>query len=478
MSVFDLKPASASEEGEEADAAPEPRALRDRIPAPMRGPALWVRRQMGRVIPDDVWKNWCWDAFAGLCAGIYQGAIWTFALQIARGQLHATKFQMALATAAPAVGYLFATLWARQMEGRSKLPFVTITWLISRGMFLLTPFLVRGGAGREMFVSLIVLTPILFSVSTPAYTAIMKDIYPDRLRGRLMSLVRVGMAASMLITARVMGLWQQNGGLDYRWMFFIGGIFGIGTAYAFSRLKIPKAHAATPPPPIGQFLSQTFSILIHNKGYRWFTASVFVSGFGNLVANTYYPIYQVDQFHITQTQIATMQNIGGALSLVSLFFWGSFMDRFGSLTTVFVACIIICMSPLLYAFSPNVVWLYMAGAANGIASSGIDIGYLNTTLMFAEPGRAAQYQAVHSTFFGLRGTIAPLFAIPLLDILTDSALRRNPNLETPNPPHFHDWHNAFLCCLVIMFLGAMFQLASMRSFRRRQSQEQSLGRPT
>ena len=476
MSVFDLKPDRPSDEVEEPVSSLEPRPLRERIPAPMRGPAVWVRTQMGRVIPDDVWKNWCWDASAGICAGIYQGAIWTFALQLARGHLQATKFQMALATAAPAVGYLFATLWARQMEGRSKLPFVTITWLISRGMFLLTPFIVRGAVSREMFVSLIVLTPILFSVSTPAYTAIMKDIYPDRLRGRLMSLVRVGMAASMLLTARVMGLWQQYHGLDFRWMFFIGGIFGVGTAYAFSRLKIPQSStAAAPPPPIGKFLSQTFSILVHNKGYRWFTVSVFVSGFGNLVANTYYPIYQVDQFHITPTQIATMQNIAGALSLVSLFFWGGFMDRFGSLTTVLLACLIICMTPLIYAFSPSVAWLYLAGAANGIASSGIDIGYLNTTLMFAEPGRAAQYQAVHSTFFGMRGTIAPLLAIPLLDLLTRTTLHGNPALETKTLPHFHDWKHAFLVCMSIMFLGAMFQLASMNSFRRRQEQERRSG---
>lgn len=469
MSVSDIQPDLPP--GEETEiAAPEPRPLRERIPAPMRGPAVWVRGQMGRVIPDDVWQNWCWDAVAGMCAGVYQGAIWTFALQLARGALHATKFQMAVATAAPAIGYLFATLWARQMEGRSKLPFVTITWFISRGLFLLTPFLVRGGAGREMFVGLIVMTPILFSVSTPAYTAIMKDIYPDRLRGRLMSLVRVGMAASMLVTARIMGFWQEHGGLDFRWMFFIGGIFGIGTALAFSRLKLPKALSSSNPPPIGQFLSQTFSILVHNKGYRWFTVSVFVSGFGNLVANTYYPIYQVDQFHITPTQIATMQNIAGALSLVSLFFWGGFMDRFGSLTTVLLACLIICCTPLLYAFSPTVAWLYIAGATNGIASSGIDIGYLNTTLMFAEPGRAAQYQAVHSTFFGLRGTIAPLLAIPLLDALTSNARLRSPHIVRLADSHFHDWKHAFLVCLGIMFVGAMFQCASMNSFRRKQKQ--------
>ena len=41
----------------------------------------------------------------------------------------------------------------------------------------------------------------------------MKDIYPDEHRGRLMSLVRVGMAAAMLLTARLMGWWQEHGGL-------------------------------------------------------------------------------------------------------------------------------------------------------------------------------------------------------------------------------------------------------------------------
>src|SRR5580693_307911 len=72
-----------------------------------------IRRMMGRVVPDDVWHNWRWDAGAAVCAGIYQGAVWTFALQLARGALRATGPMMALATAAPAIGVLFAAFWAR-----------------------------------------------------------------------------------------------------------------------------------------------------------------------------------------------------------------------------------------------------------------------------------------------------------------------------------------------------------------------------
>jgi MFS transporter, DHA1 family, staphyloferrin B biosynthesis exporter len=337
------------------------------------------------------------------------------------------------------------------MEGRSKLPFVTLTWLLSRGLFLLTPLVVPSTAHTANYVALICLTPILFSVSTPAYTAIMKDIYPDHLRGRLMSYVRVGMATSMLIAARVMGILQEHRGLDFRWMFFIGGVFGVGTALAFSRLRLPPVLHSGELPPFGEFLRDTFSILRSNVGYRWFCVSVFLTGFGNLLQTPAQYAVQVDRFQITPTQIATMQNIAGILSLASLFFWGWYMDRFGSLPTVLAAVAINCLAPLVYAFAPSLFWLYLAAVAMGVSGSGIDLGYLNTTLMFAEPGRAAQYQAVHSTLFGLRGTIAPLLTFAVIGLM-----HRN-------------WPLFFLICLSIMVIGTLFQFFSMRTYRQQQA---------
>lgn len=372
--------------------------------------------------------------------------------------MHATGFEIGVASAAPAVGYLFAILWARQMEGRSKLPFVTVTWVLSRGLFLLTPLIVPNTSHTINYISLICLAPILFSVSTPAYTAIMKDIYPDQLRGRLMSYVRVGMATSMLLSARVMGILQEHRGLDFRWMFFIGGVFGVGTALAFSRLRLPPVLNSGDLPPFRHFLRDTFSILYSNVGYRWFCVSVFLAGFGNLLQMPAQYAIQVDRFHISPTQIATMQNIAGLLSLGSLFFWGWYMDRFGSLPTVLAAVSINCIAPLVYAFAPSLFWLYLAAASMGISQSGIDLGYLNTTLMFAEPGRAAQYQAVHSTLFGLRGTIAPLLTFAIIGLL-----HRN-------------WPLFFLICLAIMVVGTLFQFFSMRTYRQQQiAGEKGLG---
>ena len=413
-------------------------------------PLSWLRQKLGDYIPEDVWYNWKWDALAGFFAGIYTGSTWLFAFQLARGELHATKQQMGFAVSAQAIGFLFVIFWARQMEGRAKLPFVTITWTISRGLFLLTPLLVQGAHRTLAFMAILCAAPILFSVSMPAYTSIMKDIYPDNLRGRMMSYVRLGLFSSMLVTSLLMGFLLEKHYLDFRWMFVIGGVFGVGTAWAFSHLRLPAPEVIADPPPVFQFLKQTFGILAHNKGYRWFTISVFLSGFGNLVAGTYYPIHQVDIFHITPTQIAIAGFVFNTSSLISLFFWGRFLDKHGSLSSVLLALFINCLAPLLYAFGNNLSWIYAATAFIGFSQAGVDLGYLNTTLMFAEPGRAAQYQALHSTFFGIRGTIAPLLAIPIL------ALCR------------HEIKLAFLVCLLIMGVGVASQLISLRTFRSQQ----------
>lgn len=405
-------------------------------------------------LPAETRVAWFWDTVTGLLSGVYQGCIWTFVLRVARADLHASAYQIGIITAAPAAGYLFATIWARQMDGRAKMPFVYWTWIVARGMFLLAPgigsvFLARmcpGLSASSQFVLLVSLSPFVFSVSTPAYTAIMKDIYPDDKRGRLMSAVRVVSSLAALLTALSIGR-MMDAGLNYRVPFAIGGAFGALTAWTFNKIATtPPADNDTDRMSTIGFLIDTFGILWRNPGYRWYTASVFVYGFGNLIASTVYPIYQVDRFHITNTQVANMQNIAAVITMFSYVFWGWFLDAKGSLVTVLLGIAMVCVMPLLYAGAWSIALLYVASAIGGFAYSGIDIGYLNTTLLFAEPGREAQYQALHSSFFGVRGTIAPILAVPLM--------------------HSVGVRPTFYICALIILGGAGLQIASIAHYRR------------
>jgi MFS family permease len=398
-------------------------------------------------LPAETQRAWKWDILTGLLAGLYQGCIWTFVARVARADLHATYADMGWIAAAPALGYVFATVWARQMDGRSKMPFVFWTWLFARGAFMLAPLL----HSRQQFVLLVCSTPFVFSVSMPAYTAIMKDIYPDHQRGRLMSFVRMGMSMATLSAALTMGRLLDNG-LSWQMGFFIGGVLGALSAFTFSRIRVPAGDDNQNDRMSARaFFADTVDILRRNPGYRWFSASVFVSGFGNLVATTLYPIYQVDVFHISNTQVANMQNISSIATIVGFFFWGGFLDRRGPLAAVLAALAFNLAVPLLYAQAWSMSALYIASASMGLCVAGIDLAYLNTTLLFAEPGKAAQYQALHSSFFGVRGSIAPQFAIPLM---------RGVGFRT-----------AFLASFDIISTGVWLQVISMRDYRRQHAHD-------
>ncbi len=399
-------------------------------------------------------RNWLLDVTAGVCTGVYQGCIWTFAMQLARGRLHATTYELGFAVASQAIGYLFVILWAHQMEGRAKLPFITLTWLLTRGAFMLTPLIVRGAYAREAFLFMICYTPIVFAISNPAYTAVMQQIYPVEVRGRLMSVVRIGVSAATLTTASVMGIMQQRYHVDFRLIFCLGGLFGAFTALAFSRLKLPHIERE-PKPPLHHFVNDATEILRSNTAYRRFSIGVFLAGFGNLCANTYYPLYQVDKFRIMPEQIASIVTASALAALFGYPFWGWFTDRFGPLTTTYCAVGLNSVVPLCYAFGPTVHWLMLAGFASGAAQSGVDLGYLNANLLFAESDRASLFQAIHSTLFGIRGTLAPLMAIPLLHML-----------------HFH-WRTCFCICFGVILVGTFLQSLAVPAHRHAQDKKLS-----
>ena len=359
-----------------------------------------------------------WDVLAGACVGAYTGMSFPFFIRIARGDLGASDAAIALLAAAPFVGNLFAPIWARQMEGRSKLPFCLASWTVARAMLLLMPFV--GAAGP--FVGLLFLLQFIGTISTPAYTSMMRDIYPDRSRGRLMGYVRV-VAQSATFLATMLAGRLLDRGLDYRTVFPVAGLFGIGAAVAFSHVRpLPEAAAANARAersrmPFGPFVRDTLSILRDHTAYRWFALSVFTYGFGNLMLGPIYALYQVDVLDIANTQIANLANVTALASIAGFVFWGRFMDRRGAPRTVLYGILMMMSITPVYLLHPGIGLLFVAAVFSGLANSCIELSYMQSTLTYAAPGRAAQYQAVHSLLLGVRGVIAPLVSLPLLKVV-------------------------------------------------------------
>ncbi|MBW3623877.1 MAG: MFS transporter [Armatimonadetes bacterium] len=377
-----------------------------------------------------------WDLRTALLAGFYMGSIQPFLAKIARGDLHASAFQLSLMMAAPFIGNLFSPLWAQQMEGKSKMPFAVWSWTVARGLLIFLAFV----SSSWPFVLLVALSSITMTVATPAYVSIMKDIYPDTLRGRLMSYIRVFMQGMAFITALVVGRLLDL--TSYQVIFPIGAVFGIAAAWTFSRIRIPR-RAELPEFYIRPSIKSTLNILREDRNYRWFAFSVFVYGFGNLLVQPLYTLFQVDVLHITNTQVANMANLQSITAILGYFYWGRFLDRRGALPTVLISTLLVGMINVVYLTAGRVEHLYLAAIIAGISFSGIELSYLNATLTFADRSRIAQYQSIHSALLGVRGTIAPLLGPVLM--------------------HAVGLRGAFAVSLVMILIGAAMQYFGVRA---------------
>jgi MFS family permease len=373
------------------------------------------------------------------------GTTFPFFVKIARDELQASGFAIAVMAAAPFIGNLFSPVWARQMDGKDKLPFCVGAWVIARLLLFLMPFALTG----NLFVLLVVGLQLIGTVSGPAYTSLMRDIYPDRARGSLMGYVRVVAQACMFIATLIVGR-LLDAGVSYRWLFPIAGIFGLLAAWSFYKVRLLPEAKDQPIPPktsLMQFLRETLAILKHNAAYRYFALSVFIYGFANLMVQPLYQLYQVDQLKITSTQIADLANITALLSIAGAFFWGRFMDRYTPPVTVMVSISLIALIPIVYLMANSVWVLYFAAALAGFGFAGIELSYLSSILLYAEPGRTAQYQSLHSLLLGVRGVLASLLGVPLMQ-------------EFGYVP-------VFMGALIVMIFGSGIQWLAVRENRAR-----------
>lgn len=397
-----------------------------------------------KAVPEEARNAYRKDAVGGMLVGFYTGAIFPFIGFIARDKLHASVGLISLMTAAPFIGNMFALFYANAMEGRKKQPFVVWSSGIARLLFLLMLF-ARTPLSFALIVSAI---QLIATVASPAYAAVMKEIYPDEHRGRIMAYIRVGLAMMAFFSTLLVGPLLAR--VSFRYIFPIAGLIGVAASIAFSTIKtapVDPNHPDNRKTPTWEFLKATLRILRDDANYRWFTASVFIFGFGNLIVAPLYPVYQVDQLHITSTQVAILSNTATIIWMFSYLYWGKYVDARSPLKAVAVNVLLYSFVPLVYFLSHNVWMLLPAAVITGLTMGGVELSYFNSILHLADEGKESQYQALHSFLLGLRGTIAPFVGAGIVLLFRKHDL----------PVRY-----VFLISMAVMFVGFVTQLIGVR----------------
>ena len=117
------------------------------------------------------------------------------------------------------------------------MPFFFWPVFVARGLMLLMFFITNS----FFYCFLIILSYILEGVGNPAYGGIMKEVYPEKKRAEAMGYVRVFVYGAMMTSTLLFGFLLDHFGRDsYRFLFPLGGLFGMASVRSFRRIKIRR----------------------------------------------------------------------------------------------------------------------------------------------------------------------------------------------------------------------------------------------
>ena len=355
-------------------------------------------------IPAPARRNARIDIIAAAFFGLFGGLTSPFIPFMARDRLQASPLEVSLVVASQGIVLLLSLWFARFVRARHPVRLVAIPSFIARALLLLMPAV----RTPEAYVAVVLGHYAIGSISALGYAQVMRAVYPPDVRGRIMGVVRVGMALMWIAASLIGGRVMQS--VPFQWVFAVGGLFGMTSSVIFSRMRLPED--APMEEPID--LSRTREILREDRSFRLFLTGLLVYGFGVWFISPAIPILLVDVLHATSFQAGLLSAVSSATWLFSYYYWGRMIDRRSAAGAMSLILFIGTITPTIYFISTNAWVVQLAGVTEGLTSAGFDLGWLTAILEYSPPGQIRHYVAIYNTAVGVRGTTAPFLAGAIL----------------------------------------------------------------
>jgi len=359
---------------------------------------------MTGALPADVRRNMHIEVGVALAYGAFYACIIPFIPVILR-RLGASPDLLALYAALQFLGSITTSLSMVLMRQRRTMNVIVTCWFVARVLFLLTALF----DGVLALIALGAVFWLLEGFVIPGYTRIVQKIYPDTVRGKVMSTVRMGQVLAILLVTPVAG-WALDH-IGHRVLFPIACGLGVLSVFLFMRLRVDEGPL--PPRPTKTF-AELGALVRADPRFRRYLFSFALYGLGTMLVWPVYPLVQVDRLHLSYSTIGLLGLVESCMWLFSYLIWGRYLDRRGGLAVLRLTCAVAMVQPLVYIFADNGWMLIPAFIARGIVSGGFELGRINTGIQLAPPDRITEYAVIQSTTIGMRGILAPLISALLL----------------------------------------------------------------
>ncbi|HMN28296.1 MAG TPA: MFS transporter, partial [Caldilineaceae bacterium] len=325
----------------------------------LKGFAGRVETGLAGALPASIRHNMHIELWAALAYGVFYAMTLPFVPVVLR-RTGASPGMIAFYTSQQFVGSVLTAFSIVLMRRRRTMNVITISWLVGRSLFLLFAFIVD----PAWMLVLGTAFWLLEAFPNPGYTRILQKIYPDQLRGKVMSLVRMGRIAAVVVITPLAGWALDHAG--YQVLFPVGALFGIAATLLFTRLEVNEG-----PLPARQTrtLAELWQTRPPDKRFAYYLRSFAFYGTATLMSWTVYPLVQVDRLHLSYSQLGLLGLSQSLCWLLGYLIWGRLVDLYGGVWVFRANILIALLVPFSYIWAQNGLMLLPAFMAQGIVNA-------------------------------------------------------------------------------------------------------------
>lgn len=188
----------------------------------------------------------------------------------------------------------------------------------------------------------------------------------------------------------------------YQLFFVAAFLLGI---YEIAALMKIKESDAQKPEKIDAWCAVTE--VFRNRGFLNFLICSLLFHFGWQMGWPLFSIYQIKYLGATEAWI-TISNVSSGIAMfISYGYWERLITRKGNCYAIALATTGMAATPIMYAWSPNLYVLTVAGIIMGFFTSGTTTTILSSLLEAAPEKNRLMYVAVHATLTNMTLSVAP-----------------------------------------------------------------------
>ncbi len=330
-------------------------------------------------------------------------------------QLGGSALQCLLVNYGLAVPLIFAVLWVPFVERRNP---ARLTGLLLGLGGVLVAF---SGLARTTWALALILTAgmALSTVCQPTLGTALSQVYPERWRGKLLSLPNTAyMLAQMVCLAVVGRLLVQDMDLR-RWVFPAAGVAMVVGGLLFRGVRGSRAArggaAADASASAWAQVAASVRATFRNKALLAFLMGYFITTCGSVAYVNALPLFARDNLHLTTEQWGYASAAFTLAMLVSIYFWGLFLDRFGAALTVVLSWLLQCGIFALVAFVRSWPLFFALVAARGLFQAGNFLAFFPLVMHFTESSETTRGMGLHFSLWGVRWTLMVTAVVCVID---------------------------------------------------------------